>query len=400
MPMRVALEFQSEQLDFEVAEDRLIAAWQGPEPIDPAQIVPLVREALESPRGYPPLRQAVVPDDQVVLAVDPDLSEAPAIVSATCAVLNEAGVENRTIQVLLTASPPAGWTDRLPEGLAWKVHDPRDDSGLAYLASSAEGRRIYLNRLATDADFVLSIGPIGFDARLGARGPWSVIFPGLSDAETHRSFRPRIRRDAGEGPAPLDESVRVSWLLGSQLQIGVLPGRSGLAEIMAGSEEVVQKEGIHALAESWTLRVSSRADLVVIGIGQPGRSAGFEELARALATASRLVEPGGKIAVLSRIVGKPGPAVHRLLGVEEPRERLQTLKGAEDEPDFLAARRLARALNRANLYLFSDLPEDLVDDLAMVPLEQPTEARRLADTATSCLFVSHAELTRAQVDED
>jgi FixJ family two-component response regulator len=37
-------------------------------PLQRAQLLRVVRQALENPREYPPLRQAVVPDDRVVIA--------------------------------------------------------------------------------------------------------------------------------------------------------------------------------------------------------------------------------------------------------------------------------------------------------------------------------------------
>ncbi len=397
--MRIAVDYQSEQLEFEVPADRLVAAWNGPESVAAERVRSLVRDALEKLRGYPPLRQAVVPGDRVVVALDPATPELPTILSATCEVLNDAGVANETIHGLLTAPPPDRWrTD-----LSWTVHDPDDTADFAYLASTDSGRRIYLNRLATDADFVLAIGPFGFDATLGVKGPWSVIFPGLSNAETQLSLRSQGRELAGvapEGRETLSESAGVSWLLGSQFQIGVLPGARGLAGIVAGIEEAVQEEGLRALASSWTFRPERRADLAVVGVGRPDRPAGFGELADALATATRLVRPGGKIAVLSRVGGTPGPAVGRLLGVEEARSRIAALKGQEDQPDYLTARKLARALIQADVYLFSDLEEDLVEDLSMIALGKASEARRLVDVAASCLLVSHAEMTKAEVEND
>ena len=77
----------------------------------------------------------------------------------------------------------------LPEGVALAIHNPADRKQLAYLASTSEGRRVYLNRLLTDADVVVPVGRLGYDAVLGYRGPWGLIFPGLSDQETARSFR-------------------------------------------------------------------------------------------------------------------------------------------------------------------------------------------------------------------
>ncbi len=79
------------------------------------------------------------------------------------------------------------------------VHDPDDRAQIAYLASTKEGRRVYLNRLLTDADVVVPVGRLGYDPILGFRGPWSLLFPGLSDRETLRGLRDRSRRRLGRG---------------------------------------------------------------------------------------------------------------------------------------------------------------------------------------------------------
>ena len=75
-------------------------------------------------------------------------------------------------------------------------------AGLAYLAATKEGRRIYLNRLLTDADVVIPVGRLGYDPILGHRGPWSVLFPELSDRATIEAHRGQLRGpDSEAAPA-------------------------------------------------------------------------------------------------------------------------------------------------------------------------------------------------------
>ena len=272
---------------------------------------------------------------------------------------------------------------------------------MAYLASTAGGRRVYLNRHLTDADLVVPVGRLGPDPVLGVRGPWSVIFPGLSDRETLRAFRATAGdRAAGRGaPRPaLDESAEVSWLLGSQFHVGIVPGASGLAGVVAGLEASVLEQGRLAVERSWTFRAASRADLVIAGIGRPGRPSPIDELAEGLATAADLVRRGGKIVLLSRAEGPLGPAVQRLVGADAMGP--SALRGAEGEADFPAARQMARVLAWADVYLLSALGEDVTEDLAMIPLGRPEEARRLAAASASCLLLSRAELTRAELADD
>ena len=65
--------------------------------------------------------------------------------------------------------------------------------------------------------------------------------------------------------------------------------------------------------------------------------------------------------------------------------------------DFLAAHRLARALAWADLFVLSGLEPDVLDDLSIVALENPEQARRLVAKSGSCSFVSQAERTLALV---
>jgi hypothetical protein len=110
-----------------------------------------------------------------------------------------------------------------------------------------------------------------------------------------------------------------------------------------------------------------------------------------------LVQHGGKIVVLSRARGAAGPALKRLLDLDDPRLAPAVLKGHESESDYPTACRVAEALAWADVYLLSDLGSDLVESLSMIPLERPDEVRRLAAKCGSCLVMSQADLGRAGV---
>jgi hypothetical protein len=361
----------------------------------------LLADALEHPRDYPPLRQAVVPGDRVVIALGDDVPDAAAVLGAVCEVFRAAGVDPESVTVLTDAEPRAGLSQAVPGGVTFRRHDPEDRANLAYLATTAAGRRVYLDRALTDADFVLPVGRLAYDPVLGYRGPWGVIFPGLSDAETRRT----VRAGAGDDHPPdprrprpvLAESAEVSWLLGSQFQVGLVAGVTGVVGVVAGLSATVLDQGVRAVEEAWAFRTGERAELVIAGIGRPGDPSGIDDVARGLATASRLVTRGGKIVVLSRAGGPIGPAVRRLFQADDPRAAAAALKGHESDSDYPAARQISRALAWADVYLLSALERDDVEDLAMIALDRPEEARRLAAVSGSCLVVSQADLAHAHV---
>ena len=380
--MRARVDFAGESLEVELPEDKVVAAWRGPSADELRMPKDAVQSALLNPRNFPPLRQLVVPGDQVVLAIEPTIGDFRSILEPLHAILVEAGVEPGSVTVLSTPPGSSALEAAMPSGATLAIHDPNDRAGLAYLAATKQGRRIYMSRLLTDADVVVPVGQIGSEPVLGHRGPWSVIFPGLSDREAIETHRARFRDEDDDLPAShtkssLDESFEVSWLLGTQFHIGVVPGMRGFTEIVAGRELDVREQGIAAWEKHWTLHAGSRAELVVVGVGRPDVETDWFSLADGLATATRLVQHGGKIVVLSRLNAEPGPAVRRLIDAEDPKRAKAALRGHEGDPDFVAARRLAHALSWADVFLLSGLARETVEAFSAIPIENPEQAGKL-----------------------
>ncbi len=187
----------------------------------------------------------------------------------------------------------------------------------------------------------------------------------------------------------------MSWLLGTQFHLGLVPGRSGLAEVWGGLAEPVRDVAKGALDRLWSFRPPTRAECVVAGIGSPGTPAGIDDLVEGLVTAARLVTQGGKVVALSRTQGVIGPSLQRLTDAGDPKNAPAALRGHDSDEDAVAGRRLARVLAWADVYLYSGFDRQVVEDLSMVPIDHLDDARRLVARSSSCLLVSHAELTRA-----
>lgn len=393
MRMRKVLSYPGGSLEFPIEDDRVVAVWRGPTGGESVDVASCARRALEAPIDLPPLSRCVVPGDRVVIAFDPAVPDLATVLSVVINVLEAAGVEREGIVVLATDPSRVPTTPDVPAGVAVVCHQADDPKEMAYLAATEAGRRVHLNRLLVDADFVMSIGTVARDSSLGWSGPWATIFPGLSDRETRQSYSTGARSAA---QVLLRESSEVGWLLGNQFQIGVIPGTDGVAAVLAGLGDSIRLAALSESADAWTFRVDRRADLVVVGTTP---SAGLEATWSALATGAKLARRGGKVVALSDATGPIGPATLRLLDHEE-RGAAGALRGAESEPDYAAARDLAEALDWADLYLLSDLDDDEVEELGLIPLGKATEALRLAASATDVILVSHAEKTVGIVAED
>lgn len=371
--MQVRVDYEDGLLTFEADAARLVAAWPGP-PAGPAGDARAeARAAFDAPIGFPPLRLTVVPGDRVVVPLDTTLPEAGAIVGILAEVLREAEVES--ITALVDGRSP-GPPPPTVAGLSVVVHDPTDRESLSYLATTEAGRRVYLNRLLADADIVIPIGRLGYGPGGRLSGPWSVIDPGLSDSgpPAESLLAPSAPPDASTGDA-----AEVAWLLGCQLQVAAVPGRAGLLRVFAGEAKAVELEGRASLDAAWRFEADDRADLVIAGVGGPGRPSTADDLAAALRQSLRLVRRGGKVALLSRV------------GTEAVRDLARGARRPRGDWEM--------ALAWADLYLLSDADPDQVEDLGLIPLDNADQAARLAKSSPAILTLSQADRTLASAPD-
>jgi nickel-dependent lactate racemase len=407
--MRVSLEFGQERLTVEVTDQRYVPVRRAePAPVL-GDVSAAVQHMLESPVGFPPLRQALTPDDQAVIVADEALSQLPRLIAPVLECLVETGLDLTRTTLLCpprhgATTPATAWLEDLPlafRSVKVEVHDPADRSKLSYLATTRGGRRIYLNRTLVDADQLVVLGRVRYDPVLGYAGGLGDLFPSMSDEATRAEFATRTTEaipDAKIWPAR-KETQEVGWLLGMPFLLQVVEGHGDtLSHVFGGAAEEVSVASRRGHDRHWRVSVPRRADLVVAGISGDPQRQGFAEVASALACAARIVQPGGRIVVLSRVGSGLGPAEKYLRQADSPARGLALVR-QHKLPDAASAWQLAVAAEHAQLYLLSALAAETVEELFMVPLEHPSQVQRLLDSAESCAYLPDAQRTLAVIEE-
>jgi nickel-dependent lactate racemase len=398
--MRIAMDYGREHLEFEVAEEHLIPSRRPPAALaDPAAAV---RAALEKPHGFPPLRQALTPEDRVAVVVDERLPRLPELLAALLEHITGAGVAPEAITLLC---PPSAsrqpWVDDLPDAfqeVQLEVHDPANRKRLSYLATTRRGKRLYLNRTAVDADQVVVLAARRYDPLLGYGGAEGMIYPGLSDQATRAEMDGRVDLAApGSTPPVGEEATETAWLLGAPFFVQVIEGvGDGIARVMAGTAEA-SREGQRVLDACWRRGVAEAADLVVASLcGDPARHT-FADMAAALASAARVVRPDGRLVLLSRARPELGPGTDLLREADGDPAALGRLR-RRPTLELVPALRWAGAASRARLYLLSGLPDETAEELSATPLEHAGQVQRLIDAGGTCLFLEDAHKTLAVVE--
>jgi nickel-dependent lactate racemase len=403
--MQVEMAYGQEKVALQVTESNVLTVQRQPQPAPVNDPAAAVREALESPYHFPPLRRALTPDDHVAIVVDEQLPGLANLLAPILEHLTEAQVHPDAV-TLVCPTPAASqpWLDGLPEEfeeVRVEVHDSSDRDHLSYLASTRRGRRVYLNRTVTDADQVVVLGRRGYDSLTGYSGAETALFPSLSDEATLRDVQKQLTlRPPGQEPWPLErEAAEVAWLLGAPFLVQVIEGvGSEVLHVLGGTLDS-SSEGRRLLDSAWRVQLSRRASVVVAGIsGDAGRHR-FTELAQALANAARVVEPGGRIILLTDTAPELGLAARVLREANDSRQALRLLSH-ETFAGRDAAFQWASAAEVATIYLLSRLEPDIAEELFTVPLEDAGQAQRLLVPGQSLVFLPEAHKMMASVKDD
>jgi nickel-dependent lactate racemase len=398
--MRIGIEFGRERLELEAPEGDRVSV-HGPASAPPLPDPPAaIRDALESPLGFPALRRALTPDDHVVVVLDEHLPRLAELLTPVLEHVRQAGVAPEAVTVL--SPPPAstqGWLDDLPDAFQdvhVEVHDPGNRRQLSYLATTRQGRRLYLNRTAVDADQLIVLSGRGYDPLLGYSGAEGTLYPALSDEATRQELYDQLSLAVpGSAPWPVRrEAEEVAWLLGAPFFVQVIEGAGeAVAHVLAGLADT-SGEGQRRLDAHWRGIVARRAETVVAGVsGDPARH-GFADLAAGLAAAARVVKPNGHIVLLSQGTPTLPAAADLLRQAESPAQGLDLLR-RHKPAGMTAAFQWAHAVQKARVYLLSGLPAETAEELFATPLDHAGQVQRLLDGGGSFLVLPDAHKTLA-----
>lgn len=359
----------------------------------------LVRAALERPHGFEPLRRALTPDDRVTVVLDPELPDAAELLAGVLDHLGTAGIGPAAVTVV---TPPGGrsdWVEALPDEYAdvtAETHDPADPRKLAYLGTTKDGRRVYLNRTLIDADAVVLLTGRRYDPLTGYAGAEAAVFPGLAGDENRAEVAGELSGDAPTGPDA--EATEVAWLLGTPFLVQVIEGSGGVVqEVVAGLLDSAIEGAIRQDAR-WRGTVAAEPDLVIAAVAGDPEQVTFFDLARAAACGARVVKPGGRVVVLTDAAPALGDGATLFRGMDGPKgayKRLAALKPA----DWPAAYLWAFAAKRASLFLAGGYAADVVEGLFATPVGTPAEVQRLVDAAGAVLVIPDADRAMVTAEE-
>jgi len=199
--MKLTLPWGTENLEIDVPD-----SWKIVRPVLPGNPSParkvsradelaLVRQALKKPLGALPIEKMKLRGKRVLVIVDDNTRPTPVerFFHLILDALKKAGAPAKQIMVLPALGIHTKMTreemaakigERNLKKVQWKNHDPHDVVNLQYLGETSRGVRVELNRLAVEADYIVTLGLVEPHLWAGFGGGMKNILPGIASAAT------------------------------------------------------------------------------------------------------------------------------------------------------------------------------------------------------------------------
>ena len=275
-------------------------------------------------------------------------------------------------------------------------HDAYDSAAMVSLGVTNDGAPVEVNRALKDCSQVIITSAIGFHYFAGFNGGRKSICPGLASARTIEAthmlaldFETGGRR-AGVGTGKLDgnavneECERVAGLLEPRFSVNaVVDSRGRVVHIYAGHWRAAHRAGCREYLATHSVGIAGRRDLVIVSCGGSPWDINLIQAHKALEMAAQAVNEGGTIVLLAECpegLGRPD----FLKWFEENNSRALAARLRESyEVNGQTAWSLLSKAERHRVFLISDLPDDEVRRMRMIPAHSLDEVVNAIDINTN-----------------
>ena len=361
----------------------------------------LVRRALEQPIGSLPLRELSRGKRRVTIIASDHTRPVPSRLlmpqllreirsgnpEAEITILIATGCHRETTREELIAK----FGEEIVNSETIVVHDCDDTANMVFLGTLPSGGECWVNRLACEADLLVSEGFIEPHFFAGFSGSRKAVLPGVAGRSTVLAnhcaeFIAHPASRAGslqENPIHRD-MVWAARKAGLAFILNVvLNGEKETIHAVAGDMEAAHEAGC-AFLEGLCGVEAAMSDIVITTNGGYPLDQNIYQAVKGMTAAEATVNEGGVIIMLAKSNdGHGGAAFCRELMAGDDMDALMAdiLRRGRGEtlPDQWQAQIMIRILQRAKVVYLSDAEDELVQKLHMTPAHSLEEALMLAE---------------------
>ena len=391
--MKMELGFGNQPQWVEIPDKNLL------EVLEPNQIklegvgTPLVEKALANPIGTQPLYQLVKPGEKIVIITSDVTRPLPSykIVPAVLEQLWKAGCQAEDITVVFALGSHRRQT---PEEMRKLVGDQvyskvrcidGDPEDFVHMGCTKMGTPVDITRVVAQADRRIGIGNIEYHYFAGYSGGAKAIMPGVSTREAIQNNHSRMVLPAAaagklEGnPVRMDIEEAIEYCPLDFIVNVVLDEHKEIIYAVAGHFIEAHRKGCAFLDSFYRKEIDARADIVIASQGGAPKDLNLYQTQKALDNAKHAVKEGGVIILMGSCAEGLGESVFEdwMKNSQSP-EQMVTRIQQDFQLGGHKAAAIALVLEKADIYLVSEMEPDFVKSIFMKPYSQVQQALEAA----------------------
>lgn len=310
---------------YELAYGKTSLSFTLPADVTPTVILPgekpglpnplaATRDALQNPIGTPPLTEMLreQKNGRIVVVLNDITRPTPYAVMLPPLLESfaKAGIRDEQVTFLVATGIHDGHTEEekraiygaeLVERFSVVNHDAFAADAHVHLGKFKSGYDFYVNKLAVDADFLLTLGVVMPHYFAGYSGGRKSILPGLAGKDTVEKNHARMVELMDNLP-PIDENPVSLEMIEAARQVGVnfilnvvVNDKQEVVTVVAGDLEKAWRNAVDVSAAMFEVPFERQADVcVTCACGHP-RDINAYQTQKALDHADRITRPGGTI---------------------------------------------------------------------------------------------------------
>ena len=348
----------------------------------------IVRQALASPIGTPPLQELVHPGDKVVIVTSDLTRPCPSdrLIPYVLEELAAVSVPDQDITIVLALGLHRPMTEAEIDQTVSPVirrrfrvlnHDVNDT---VHLGQTSSGTPVEFFRPVVEADVRVCLGNLEFHWFAGYSGGAKAILPGCaSRAAVTANHAMLVHPEAAAGrvddnPLRLDLEEAVAMLGVDFILNVVVDGQHRILGAVAGELTAAHRAGCEMVAARGKVK-AARADIVLASAGGFPKDINLYQAHKGLEAASYFVRDGGVLILVAECREGIGNAVFEswVLAATSPRDNLERIRR-----EFVFGGHKASAIaaveQRASIYIVSAMPDELVRRMWITPYRDPQAA--------------------------
>lgn len=341
-----------------------------------------VRRALAEPIGSPRLREIVRPGEKIAV-VTSDITRPMPTYKVMPALLDElyaAGVRPSDVTLVFALGSHRRHTEEERKKLAGERafaeiacvdSDPGD---CVHMGVTAAGTPVDVTRVVAEADRRICLGNIEYHYFAGYSGGAKAIMPGVSTRDAIQSnHRMMVRPEACAGALdsnPLRMDIEEAGAIcGIDFILNVvLSEHKEIIRAVAGDPIAAHRAGCRFLDTIYLKELPQGADIVLVSQGGAPKDLNLYQTQKALDNARHAVNPGGVIVLIGSCKEGLGERVFEewMTTSPSPQAMIERI-GRDFQLGGHKAAAIAMTLEKADIYLVSDMEDGFVRSIFLTP---------------------------------